>query len=157
VSNAQFFTLALFEKLLERSVDELGFDPHLVLLSYRFGRAKPSLSLYRTASRRVRETGGDAEKVLFVGNDMRNDISPAKRVGFMTALFAGDERSLRLRKDDPACEGVEPDIVVTDLIQLLDHFGPPTDPSRSDSAGKIEGKTLQEPLAGQRKRKDDPK
>jgi putative hydrolase of the HAD superfamily len=156
VSNAQFFTLPLFDTYLDRSVEELGFDPRLVLLSYRFGRAKPSLSLYRTAARRVRETGGDAAEVLFVGNDMRNDIWPAKRMGFMTALFAGDARSLRLRKDDSACGDVEPDLVIDDLAQLLDHIGPAAGTSRGGSARREKGRTLKEPLTGQRKQKHGP-
>jgi len=36
-------------------------------------------------------------QVLYVGNDMKSDIIPAKKCGFKTALFAGDKRSLRTR------------------------------------------------------------
>ena len=36
-----------------------------------------------------------------------------------TALFAGDARSLRLRGDDPRAGRQAPDVVVTDLLQLL--------------------------------------
>jgi hypothetical protein len=39
----------------------------------------------------------------------------------MTALFAGDRRSLRLRKDDPSCRLLTPDLVITDLGQLIEH------------------------------------
>jgi len=53
---------------------------------------------------------------------MLNDIYPAQKVGFQTALFAGDKRSLRLRNDDPRCKNLKPDLVITDLIQLLDHI-----------------------------------
>jgi putative hydrolase of the HAD superfamily len=59
--------------------------------------------------------------VLYVGNDMRNDILPATKTGFQTALFAGDRRSLRLREDDPQCKNVVPNLVITDLIQILEH------------------------------------
>ena len=59
---------------------------------------------------------------LYLGNDMLNDIYPAQKVGFKTALFAGDARSLRLREDDPGCKNLSPDIIITDLIQLLDHI-----------------------------------
>ncbi len=58
------------------------------------------------------------EEILYLGNDIRNDIWPAQAEGFRTALFAGDRRSLRLRADDPDCGNVRPDWVVTGLEQL---------------------------------------
>jgi putative hydrolase of the HAD superfamily len=59
------------------------------------------------------------DEVLYVGNDMLNDIMPANSVGFRTALFAGDARSLRLREDEPSVRGSTPDLVVTDLLDLV--------------------------------------
>jgi putative hydrolase of the HAD superfamily len=53
---------------------------------------------------------------------MLNDIYPARKAGFTTALFAGDKRSLRLRQDDPRCANISADLVITDLYQLLDHL-----------------------------------
>jgi putative hydrolase of the HAD superfamily len=53
---------------------------------------------------------------------MLNDIFPAKITGFQTALFAGDKRSLRRRTDDPRCRNLKPDLVVTDLGQLIEHL-----------------------------------
>jgi len=53
---------------------------------------------------------------------MLNDILPAQRIGFKTALFAGDKRSLRLRPDDARCEDIVPDIIVTDLLQLVEYL-----------------------------------
>jgi putative hydrolase of the HAD superfamily len=50
---------------------------------------------------------------------MRNDIRPAKAAGFQTALFAGDRRSLRKRPDDACCRHLLPDMIVTDLRQLI--------------------------------------
>jgi putative hydrolase of the HAD superfamily len=58
--------------------------------------------------------------VLFVGNDRLKDIYPAHRVGMKTCLFAGDQRSLRLREDDERVQGLEPDFIIDDLQQLLD-------------------------------------
>ncbi|MCL1812348.1 MAG: hypothetical protein FWG29_02365, partial [Treponema sp.] len=55
---------------------------------------------------------------LYIGNDMKNDITGAAGEGFTTALFAGDRRSLRLREDDPACAGKRPDMVLRDLQTL---------------------------------------
>ncbi|MFC1857304.1 HAD family hydrolase [Thermodesulfobacteriota bacterium] len=122
ISNAQFFTKLLFSWFLEAELEDLGFSSELVIFSYRFGRAKPSLSLFNHAAERLREKNITENSVLYVGNDMLNDIYPAKMVGFKTALFAGDKRSLRIRENDPRCRQIRPDIVITDLIQLLDHL-----------------------------------
>jgi putative hydrolase of the HAD superfamily len=118
VSNAQFFTPESFPALLGRSPEELGFEPRWQYYSYQHGQAKPGRHLYRLAADRLAGEGIAAAGVLYIGNDLRNDIWPAAAVGFRTALFAGDARSLRLRQDDPGLSGVEPDAVVTDLEQV---------------------------------------
>jgi len=56
--------------------------------------------------------------VLYVGNDVRNDVAPARSCGCRTALFAGDRRSLRERSDEPDCAGVRADVTLTALEQL---------------------------------------
>jgi len=122
VSNAQFFTPFLFEMFLESSLLELGFHPRLIILSFQHGRAKPSIVLFDMARETLEEMGIESEEVLYVGNDMLNDIYPAYRSGFQTALFAGDRRSLRLRDDDRRCSGISPELVVTDLEQLSEHI-----------------------------------
>ena len=63
------------------------------------------------------------EEALYVGNDMLNDILPACKLGFHTALFAGDARSLRRRDGDGQLEAVAPDLVLTELGQLLHCIG----------------------------------
>jgi putative hydrolase of the HAD superfamily len=118
VSNAQFFTPELFPALLGRSLEELGFDPQRQYYSYQHGEAKPSEHLYRLAADGLAADGIAAADVLYIGNDLRNDVRPASAVGFRTALFAGDARSLRLRQDDPALAGVQPDAIITDLAQV---------------------------------------
>jgi len=119
VSNAQFFTPEVFPALLQQTLADLGFDPELQFYSYQHGRAKPSLELYRLAAAALQRRGIAAERAVYVGNDMRNDIAPAARLGFRTALFAGDARSLRSRAGDPLCAGIVPDLVVTSLSDLL--------------------------------------
>jgi len=119
VSNAQFYTLSLFHLFFESSPESLGFESDLIFLSYRIGRAKPSPVLFQMAVDRLADSGISPRSVLYLGNDMLNDIHPAQKAGFQTALFGGDARSLRLREDDPACQHVSPDLIVTDLRQLL--------------------------------------
>lgn len=122
ISNAQFFTPYLFDWFLKSDLINLGFEPNLTLFSYKFGYAKPSKFLFEDASSRLKEINIPTDSVLYVGNDMLNDIYPAQRAGFMTGLFAGDARSLKLRSDEPVCEKLSADIVITDLVQLLDHL-----------------------------------
>ena len=122
ISNAQFFTPYLFEWFLDSDLKGLGFHPNLVILSYQLKYAKPSAMLFDLAVRRLSELDVQAASVLYIGNDMLNDIYPARNAGFNTALFAGDKRSLRLRMDDPRCADTAADLVITDLSQLLDHL-----------------------------------
>ena len=120
VSNAQAFTPALFGPLTGRSAADWGFADDLCVWSYAHRRAKPGTFLYEQMAERLAAYDITPAHTLYVGNDMRNDVWPASRVGFRTALFAGDARSLRLREDDPDVAGITADVVVTDLRQLLD-------------------------------------
>jgi putative hydrolase of the HAD superfamily len=118
ISNAQFYTPALFPALLDRSAEQCGFDPRLQYYSYQHGRAKPGTALYEMARDELAARGVRPESVLYVGNDVLNDVVPAGRVGFRAALFAGDARSLRLRRDEPQWDGTQPDVVLTALVQI---------------------------------------
>lgn len=120
VSNAQFFTPELFPAVLNADLDTLGFHEQLRIYSYLHKRAKPGLSLYEAARDALADLNVTPQQTLYIGNDMRNDIRPAARSGFKTALFAGDRRSLRLREDDPETHEVKPDLVLTELTQVLD-------------------------------------
>lgn len=118
ISNAQFFTPLMWQATAEVTFEEAGVDPALQYFSYRFGQAKPGVFLYEQAASQLRKEGVESQHVLYVGNDLRNDVAPAAHVGFRTALFAGDKRSLRLRTEDPTVADVQPDWIVDSLDQL---------------------------------------
>ncbi len=120
VSNAQYFTPLLFAAHLGAEAEGLGFDPRLCAWSYTALEAKPSVRLFATVVEKLHESGIAAGQVLYVGNDRLNDIWPAARLGFKTALFAGDSRSYRPRTRDPRLEGLEEDLLLTELPQLLE-------------------------------------
>jgi putative hydrolase of the HAD superfamily len=122
ISNAQFYTPLLLEWFLDCSLTDLGIDPELTIFSYQHQQAKPSLSLFQLAVAQLKRKRIPEKAVLYLGNDMLNDIYPAHAVGFNTALFAGDARSLRLRKKDSRCKNVSPDLIITDLLQILGHL-----------------------------------
>lgn len=118
VSNAQFYTPVSLATVLDAELDELGFQDDLCVYSFMHGQAKPGTFLYEVAADALARRDIAPEKVLYVGNDLLKDAFPASRVGFRTALFAGDARSLRKREDDERLRGFEPDAVVTELSQL---------------------------------------
>ena len=118
ISNAQFYTPLLFNWFLDSDLVSLGFDPELLFFSWQRGIAKPSVELFEEAAALLAGKGITHQEVIYVGNDMLNDILPARAVGFRTALFAGDKRSLRMRSDDPRCVNLKSDMIITDLIQF---------------------------------------
>jgi len=120
ISNSQFYTPLTLEALSGKTMVELGFEERDCFWSYEEQIAKPSVFFYEKAARHLKDKYGlSAGEVLFVGNDMLNDVYPAREAGFITALFAGDKRSLRLREDDDRCAGLKPDMVITELVQIL--------------------------------------
>jgi len=123
ISNAQFYTPYLFRWFLNSGPEDLGFHPDLILYSYESGHAKPSAFMFQVATERLKRMNIPVQSALFIGNDMLNDIYPAQKAGFQTVLFAGDTRSLRLRKDDPKCKNLSADLIITDLAHLLDYLG----------------------------------
>ncbi|MFW5716830.1 MAG: HAD family hydrolase [Spirochaetota bacterium] len=126
VSNAQFYTPRMLRALFGATPAQLGFDPKLIAYSYLAGRAKPDATLFDAPLAELQRRGIDSQRVAYVGNDMRNDIAPARSKGCMTVLFAGDRRSLRLRRDTSELDALHPDAVVTSLDAVaavcgLDH------------------------------------
>lgn len=127
VSNAQVFTLPLVEDLLEgnegQSLAAGGFDLDLCFFSNRFRQAKPGPRLFDGLRDALARGGIEPGEAVYVGNDMLNDIWAASCAGLKTAWFAGDARSCRRREDDPRCRSLRPDVVLTDLLQLLECVG----------------------------------
>ncbi|MGK0185630.1 MAG: putative hydrolase of the HAD superfamily [Verrucomicrobiales bacterium] len=121
ISNAQFYTPLLFEHFLGKSPSEVGFDDSLCVWSYLERRGKPSSALFADSVVKLAAAGIRPEEVLYVGNDMRNDIVPAAAVGMRTALFAGDARSLRLREH--LADAIPADLILTHLDQLTQCLG----------------------------------
>ncbi len=118
ISNAQCFTIDILQTLLQIDLPGFEFDPELQYYSYQTGQAKPGMAMYQLAAESLARRGIRASEVLYIGNDMLKDVMPAKSIGFRTALFAGDARSLRRRKDDPRVGGVAPDLLITDLLDV---------------------------------------
>jgi putative hydrolase of the HAD superfamily len=119
ISNAQFYTPLLFDAFFGCSPEALGFCPDLLIYSFELGEAKPAPGLFTRARDRLADRGIAPGACLYVGNDMLKDIRGAASLGFMTALFAGDGRSLRLRAGDERVRGLRPTRSIRRLAELL--------------------------------------
>lgn len=120
VSNAQFYTPLMLEGFTGKTISELGFEDDLSVWSFEERLGKPSIELFEKLSKALKQRGIKPTQALYVGNDMLNDIWTASQAGLKTALYAGDQRSLRLRESDDRCRELTPDIIVTELHQLLE-------------------------------------
>jgi FMN phosphatase YigB (HAD superfamily) len=60
---------------------------------------------------------------LHVGSNLERDIAPAKKHGFRTALFAGDKASLGATAEQLQDPALKPNVMLTELTQLLDVIG----------------------------------
>ena len=129
VSNAQFYTLEMLDGIFARSLNELGFSQDLSFFSYRFGASKPGPEMFDGLLAALSRVGLSADEAIYVGNDMLNDVYGAQQAGLKTALFAGDQRSLRLRETSDLAAGSTPDVVITELEQLQIVLGEKSDNS----------------------------
>ncbi len=122
ISNAQQLTIDLWQHLLCADGLDVRIDDELQIYSFQHRCAKPGTKLFEIAAEALSRRGVKADRVLYVGNDMLKDILPAHQVGFHTALFAGDARSLRMRENDSRVAGIAADVVISDLYDILNCF-----------------------------------
>ena len=115
VSNAQFYTPLLFEAFLGKPLSSLEFRSEYCIYSYLEKLAKPDKQLFLKLLQRLSHQGISPHETLYVGNDMKNDVAPAREAGMHTVLFAGDQRSLRTR---PEMNLAAPSAIISHLSQI---------------------------------------
>lgn len=124
VSNAQFYTTINLTLILRKASGgkiknwKEFFDPRLCAFSHKQGFSKPNKRIFAKHKKIFKPS-----EMVMIGNDLMKDIGTAKKVGLKTVLFAGDGKSLRLRKRDPLVKGLKPDAVITNWKQLLTVVG----------------------------------
>jgi len=123
VSNAQHDTEAVFAAALGLPLRQGLFDQDLAFYSWLEGRGKPSPALFERARAALARRGIAADETLYLGNDLVKDVLPAAAVGFRTALFAGDARSLRCGGGTPVEAAEAAGLVVTRLGQVAEILG----------------------------------
>jgi hypothetical protein len=102
---------------------EAMIPPELQMLSHEVKGKKPSERLFQFALDRLETLGIGPAEVLHVGSRIDKDLSPAKKLGLRTALFAGDRTSLAATRDQLKDSATRPDVLLTDLAQIADVIG----------------------------------
>ena len=118
VSNAQGFTLDLIEEIAGDFGCDSVFDLNLCVFSNRYRQAKPGPRLFDVLCDELSRQQIASHQAIYVGNDRLNDVWAANQAGLRTAWFVGDRRSMRDRADDARMQGLQQDLVITDLMQL---------------------------------------
>lgn len=120
VSNAQFYTPLFLEYLLKDKLEAFNINEKISSWSYIIGRGKPDIQIFNKPVKILKmEYHINPEEILYIGNDMLNDVYTASSCGLKTALFAGDKRSLRLREENHKVSGISADCIITDLTQII--------------------------------------
>jgi FMN phosphatase YigB (HAD superfamily) len=124
LGDGQCFTPAQVQRCLRQQ--DPGFDIAAVVpvalrvISADKKARKPSDTLFKAAVQAAAARGITPPEVLHVGSSLTRDIAPAKKHGFRTALFAGDRNSLAATPDQLKDPATRPDVLLTELPQVLD-------------------------------------
>ena len=94
ISNAQAYTRILLARHLGEAWD--SFDRRLLFFSYEHRIAKPDTHLFQLAKDQLAADGILPNEVLMVGDSEKNDIEPAKAVGFLSHLVQGNSLNFPL-------------------------------------------------------------
>lgn len=137
ISNAQFYTPIQLRRLLREELRrddvelEEFFDESLVCFSYELGYSKPNPGAFQNANAILAKRGIQPEQIVYIGNDMLNDIWAAAQAGWRTLLLAVDESQTVLRENEPKCDTLRPDAIVTQTESLIEIFTQPHTHSRT--------------------------
>jgi putative hydrolase of the HAD superfamily len=118
IATAQFYTPIIMEALYQNSLETVGFRRPICVWSYEHRHRKPSMVLFKLCEEGLRVLGIKPTEALYVGNNMANDIIPASRCGFRTALFTGNAGSAHPEEEGARDMEVKPTIVFNKFSQL---------------------------------------
>jgi FMN phosphatase YigB (HAD superfamily) len=125
--DGQAFTPAQIHKALREQDPDFDvaatFPLNLRIISAERKARKPSETLFKAAVEALAARGLKPSDALHVGSNLARDIAPAKKYGFRTALFAGDKASLVATSEQLQEPAYRPDVLLTELPQLLNVAG----------------------------------
>lgn len=96
------------------------FDPAVCSFSGNTGIKKTTDRGFVPIIQGLQSLGIGVESVLYVGADVENDIAPAKRRGFRTALLLADQASARVTPEHLQDPRTRPDRLLTSLEQVVE-------------------------------------
>lgn len=126
LDNGQSFTFGQLRRCLRK--DDPDFEPNLFvrpelrILSAEVKAKKPAEGVWKAATAALAAKGIRPAETLHVGSSIARDIGPAKKHGFRTALFAGDKNSLAASGDQLKDAATRPDVLLTELTQVIEVF-----------------------------------
>ena len=127
IADAQCFTLVQLQRGLAAQasvrLDDI-FDRNLRALSCEVGGKKPSERLFKPVLQAAAAAGISPGQILHIGSRIVQDISPARKCGMRTALFAGDKDSLQASAHQLKDAGSRPDALLTELAQVTELIAP---------------------------------
>jgi FMN phosphatase YigB (HAD superfamily) len=92
-------------------------------LSVDVGVRKPSPTLFEHARDHLKELGVAPDQVLHVSHRLKEDLGPAKKVGFYTALLAADSNCCTISNSELRDPQWKPDRLITNVQQVVDIVG----------------------------------
>ena len=127
LADGQCFTAGQLQRCLRQQDPTLELDTVIpstlrVLSSDKRAR-KPSETLFKAGIQAAMARGITPGEILHVGSNIDRDIVPARRLGFRTALFAGDRASLAATPEQLKDRTTRPDVLLTELPQILEVIG----------------------------------
>ena len=120
MSNAQFYTPALFEALLDGPPEAFGFDRSLQYYSYQYGWGKPSPRLFELAAEALGRSGGRARRGRLRGKRHAQRRSAGAAGGLSHGPFRRGRQESAAPPGRPRVEGVAADVILTDLGQIVE-------------------------------------
>ena len=127
LADGQAFTAAQLQRCMKVQDPDFETDAYfpavMRFISGERKAKKPSETLFKLAAQAAAAKGIAPGEVLHVGSNLARDIAPAKKAGFRTALFAGDKNSVAATPEQLKDPATRPDVMITELTQVLEVFG----------------------------------
>lgn len=127
LADGQCFTFGQLKRCLKQQEEDFDanaiFPAALRIISFDKKARKPSDTLFKAAVQALAAKGIPPDQTLHVGSSLSRDIAPAKKHGFRTALFAGDKASLSATPEQLKDPAHRPDVMLTELSQVLEVVG----------------------------------
>ena len=124
LADGQAFTSLQLKKSLSEQDPNCFLDqcipPYARVLSHTVKSKKPSERLFKEMVARLGKSGIAPDETLHVGNDLANDLGPARKYGFLTCLYSGDVSSLKASPEMIADKALRPDVMITELSQVIE-------------------------------------